>query len=147
MTLDRTAQDVDLSTIPGEFRENYRFLRELINCEEKNDSLRRGLENSAQRPLCRLRGKLNRRHMRILKDYLGGSSNGDSEDLDPPVPPELEASIRIRTRSTWLPWEAEAIRKIQRWRSDVRYLVEELRGAFAPAAEMPKVARLPRKPG
>jgi hypothetical protein len=36
----------------------------------------------------------------------------------------LEASIRVKKRSTWLPWEAEAIRKIERWRGDLAFITE-----------------------
>ena len=73
--------------------------------------------------LLKERGMLNRRQIRILNDYLVGLERNDPESMDPPVPAELEASIRIRKRSTWLPWEAEAIRKIDRWREDVVCIV------------------------
>lgn len=111
------AQDTDLSSIPSEFRENYRFLSELINCRDKNDSAANELDHLGQKRLFELRGKLNRRQMKILNDYLNDSKDPDS--LFAPVPAELEASIRIKKRSVWLPWEAEAIRKIERWRKDV----------------------------
>ncbi len=35
MRMDKSAEDVDLSCIPSEFRENYKFLSELIECKEK----------------------------------------------------------------------------------------------------------------
>jgi len=78
--------------------------------------------------LSALRGKLNRRQIKIIKDYLTYCDDvdeyGDYCDQmpEPPVPVELEASIRIRKRSTWLPWEAEAIRKIERWRADLKLI-------------------------
>lgn len=130
MSLDKTAQDPSLANIPQEFRENYLFLRELINCKEKNDAVQNGLELLAGQPLLQMRGKLNRQQKRIIKDFLNTRQSEGPRCLIPPVPPELEASIRVRVRSSWLPWEAEAIHKIERWRGDVSgigmRLVDEL---------------------
>ncbi len=118
MRPDRTAPDSDLSTVPSEFRENYRFLRELINCKEQNNAIRKDLDALIEDPSISLRGKLNRRQMKIIKDFIRASRAENGEGFDPPVPPELEASIRTKQRSTWLPWEAEAIHKIELWRDD-----------------------------
>ncbi|MBI5248931.1 MAG: hypothetical protein HY912_05500 [Desulfomonile tiedjei] len=122
-------QDTDLSSIPSEFRENYRFLSELINCRDKNDSAANELEHLGQKRFCEVRGKLNRRQIKILNDYLKQSI--DTELLFAPVPAELEASIRIKKRSTWLPWEAEAIRKIERWRKDVFFIINNWNGGIS----------------
>jgi hypothetical protein len=127
MTLDKSAVDVDLSSIPGEFRENYRFLTEMISCDEKNRMAASGLETLVDRHLCRIRGSLNRRQISILNRFLEEAQV--AEDLEPPVPVELEASIRIKKRVSWLPWEAEAIRKIDRWRKDVQCIVLQWTGA------------------
>lgn len=123
MTGDKPARETHHSTMPGEFDQNYRFLKELINCKEKNSQVARGLEDVAGERLRRIRGKLNRRQITILNQYLKGTSESDDECFVAPVPAELEASIRVRRRSTWLPWEAEAIRKIDRWRSDIQCIV------------------------
>jgi len=123
------AQDTDLSSIPSEFRENYRFLTELINCRDKNNSAATEMECLGQTRLRDIRGKLNRRQIKILNDYLTPAE--DYESLFPPVPAELEASIRIKKRSTWLPWEAEAIRKIERWRNDVFCIINHWNGSFS----------------
>lgn len=120
MKPDSTATDSDLSSIPGEFRENYRFLRELINCKKKNDALIRPLISFADRTPAELLGRLNRRQARVFKEFVTERGAHPSDRLDAPVPVELEASIRIRKRSTWLPWEAEAIHKIELWRDDIQ---------------------------
>ncbi|MCL5125356.1 MAG: hypothetical protein M1511_12835 [Deltaproteobacteria bacterium] len=122
MRVDKSAQDMDLSSIPAEFRENYKFLSELINCKEKNNTASKGLESMVEERLKALRGNLNRRQLKILTDYLSRIDDDDDALLTPPVPAELEASIRIRNRGTWLPWETEAIRKIEKWRADVRHI-------------------------
>lgn len=119
MNLDKNAQDSDLSNIPAEFRENYRFLSELINCRDKNAVVAESLGTLVDRRLCRLRGKLNKRQLKILNEFMDRLQDDDPEWYGPPVPEELEASIRVKKRSTWLPWEAEAIRKIERWRDDL----------------------------
>jgi hypothetical protein len=119
MKLDKTAQELDLASIPAEFRENYKFLCELINCRQQNSAVTERFEQVIENRFCNLRGKLNPRQLGILSRFLKGYEADESESLTPPVPPELEASLRLRKRSTWLPWEAEAIRKIERWRADI----------------------------
>lgn len=119
MRVDKSAQDMDLSSIPAEFRENYKFLSELIECKEKNNLAVKRLESMVEEKLSVLRGKLNRRQLKILTSYLSQIEEDDDGLLNPPVPAELEASIKIRHRTGWLPWESEAIRKIERWRADV----------------------------
>jgi hypothetical protein len=124
MKLDHIAPDSDLSSIPREFRENYRFLTELISCKDKNDGVAAKVEGVLEKRLGRMRGKLNRRQAKLLKDFLSSGEDEGLEAFAPPVPAELEASLRIRKRSTWLPWEAEAIRKIERWRADLLAIAE-----------------------
>ncbi len=124
MKVDKNAQEVDLASIPAEFRENYKFLCELINCRQKNNSVTKCLEKMAERHLWGLRGKLNRRQLKILSRFITEFELEEPELFGPPVPPELEASLRLRRRSTWLPWEAEAIRKIERWRADLSYILQ-----------------------
>jgi hypothetical protein len=130
MNFDKTATNDDLAGLPSEFRENYRFLTELIDCRKKNLTVTSGLEDLVEEHLVRVRGKLNRRQLKILRDFLCASSVS-CEDLLP-VPVELEAAIRIKKRSIWLPWEAEAIRKIEKWRDDVVVITKHWTGAFEP---------------
>jgi hypothetical protein len=129
MKADKSAPDMDLSSIPGEFRENYRFLTELISCKDKNNSAAEELENLVEERLCHIRGQLNRRQLKILNQFLKYAKSNDPELLSPPVPAELEASIRIKKRGTWLPWEAEAIRKIERWRTDISCITQHWTGS------------------
>ncbi|MEI7449653.1 MAG: hypothetical protein WCJ75_08500 [Desulfomonile sp.] len=146
MKVDKSTQDTDLSSIPSEFRENYRFLSELINCKNKNDSVSQGLASLVHERFLETRAMLNRRQIKILNHYLKGMERNDPEFTAPPVPVELEASIRVRKRSTWLPWEAEAIRKIDRWREDVVCIIGNWNGnssfADGPKCLRPKQSRL-----
>lgn len=141
MKPDKTVGDRDLLNVPGEFRENYRFLSELINCRERNEEVSGALERLVDERLSRLRGKLNRRQTKILSEFLQNAQNNPSPTLDPPVPPELEASIRTRKRSTWLPWEAEAIRKIDRWRTDLRFIAQQWAAESAAPIPFERVSR------
>lgn len=124
MKVDKPALDDHGTNLPGEFGQNYMFLSQLITCKEKNNAATEGLDELLGRQLSRIRGKLNRRQMTILNKYLKGGEGQDDESVPAPVPAELEASIRIRKRSTWLPWEAEAIRKIERWRDDIDCIMQ-----------------------
>jgi hypothetical protein len=137
MKADKTAQDTDLSSIPGEFRENYRFLSELINCKHKNNSAAQCLQDVLEPRLCHMRGKLNRRQIKILNLFVKDLENSEPESMTPPVPAELEAAIRVKRRSTWLPWEAEAIRKIELWRGDLLCISQNWGPGFA-TSQSPK---------
>jgi hypothetical protein len=46
--------------------------------------------------------------------------------LSSPIPFDLEKSIRSKAPSTWLPWEAEAIEKIGRWRDEIARVRPEI---------------------
>ncbi len=140
MKADKTAPEDDLSSIPGEFRENYRFLSELINCKHKNDSLTGGLEDLVDQRLSQIRGQLNRRQLKVLNQFIEYANTSDQEAVAPPVPAELEAAIRVKKRSTWLPWESEAIRKIERWRNDLQRIT-----VIWNTDPIPQTLPLPRK--
>jgi hypothetical protein len=177
MKVDETLHGSGLSGIPGEFRENYNFLSELIRCRDENSSAGLTLQHllatgsnrsdpaeggrrmgNRKKPVaesprlvredilgkdCRGRSALTGRQQKILKDFLRHVAEDGLEEYEPPVPAELEASIRIRERSTWLPWEAEAIRKIERWRKDVCIIAARLQGTIS----LPKRRKpAPRKP-
>ncbi len=132
MSTDKYAHDIDLCTIPGEFRENYRFLSELIRCRDKNHALVKRLSSIGDVRLAALHRNLNKREAKILKDFIAALHEEDPDYSPAPVPEELEASIRIRKRSTWLPWEAEAIRKIEKWREDLIAILEKRRLDISP---------------
>jgi|GEM_PF-5092165 len=83
MNLDKTAQDSDLSNIPAEFRENYRFLSELINCRDKNAIVAECLGTLVDRRLCRLRGKLNKRQLKILNEFMDRLQDDDPDWFSP----------------------------------------------------------------
>ncbi len=46
--------------------------------------------------------------------------------LRTPVPAELEADIRSKEQDSWLPWEQEAIDRIDNWRNQVNEIKPEI---------------------
>src|SRR4030067_2305704 len=67
---------------------------------------------------------------RLLKNIL----KRFSKILTPPVPLDLESHIKSKDEAALLPWEAEALQKVSRWRGEVNKLkpqiMEELRRAL-----------------
>jgi hypothetical protein len=58
-----------------------------------------------------------------------------SSILTPPIPPDLEQSIRNKDEGNWLPWEKEVIEKIGQWRDEIAKIrpeiLKEIRCALA----------------
>ena len=54
-----------------------------------------------------------------------------SQFLTPPVPLDLEKSIRRGKPEGWLPWEAEAIEKSDVWREEVKRIKPEILKALS----------------
>lgn len=53
------------------------------------------------------------------------------DDLErPPIPQELENFIKKRDSSEWLPWELEAVEKLEIWRTELRERRESARDMF-----------------
>ena len=67
---------------------------------------------------------------RLLKSIL----KRFSKILTPPVPLDLENHIKSKEGTALLPWEAEALQKVSRWRNEVNkvkpQIMEELRRAL-----------------
>ena len=99
---------------------SYDYLKEIIKVASKNGwdmeglvLVSKDLPANPDRPLPKRDFQdLNRRVRNILKCF--------SSALTPPVPLDLEKSIRARSKDNWLPWEAEAIEKIEAWRAEVK---------------------------
>jgi hypothetical protein len=101
-------------------RENYDYLKEIIKVASKNgwdmESLglvSKDLPSNPDRPLTK-------KDYQDLNRSVGNALKRFDKALTPPVPLDLEESIRARKKENWLPWEAEAIEKIEAWRSDVK---------------------------
>ncbi|HMK36453.1 MAG TPA: hypothetical protein VK463_15370 [Desulfomonilaceae bacterium] len=96
-----------------DFNQNYKYLKKLIQDlkVENGTSLRREIfgEDEPDRVLTK-------KQMKQLFRFLRKIENHYEECCNPPIPEELEKSIRTRESSQWLPWEMEAIEKVDAWR-------------------------------
>ena len=63
-----------------------------------------------------------------------------SRILTPPVPSDLEQSLKKKEQDSLLPWEEEVLEKAEKWRTQVKKakpeIVEELRRAILPTPEL-----------
>jgi hypothetical protein len=96
-----------------DFNQNYKYLKKLIQDlkVENGTSLRKEIfgEDESDRTLTK-------KQMKQLFRFLRKIEHHYEECCNPPIPEELEKSIRARDSSQWLPWEMEAIEKVDTWR-------------------------------
>lgn len=59
-----------------------------------------------------------------------------SSILSPPVPSDLEHSIRSKGAGNWLPWEREVIEKIGHWRDEIAKIRPEILNELGRALQM-----------
>lgn len=118
----------------------YDYIKTVVSIARKNgwdlDSL--GLIDKdlpSEKPVALTRKQVlerNRQVKGILKRF--------SRILTPPVPSDLEQSLRSKKTENLLPWEEEVLEKAEKWRSQVKKakpeIVEELRRAILPSPEL-----------
>lgn len=109
-----------------DFSQNYRYLKKLIQDLKKEncDSVRREIFGEAERA-----PRLTKSQMQQLFRFLRKVEKHYEACARPPVPEEMEKAIRSRDSSEWLPYEKEALEKVQAWR-------EELQGRKGKARRM-----------
>ncbi len=97
-----------------DFNQNYKYLKKLIQDlrVENGSSLKKELfgEDECSRTL-------SKREMKQLFRFLRKIEHHYEECCTPPIPEELEQSIRQKEKAKWLPWESEAIDKVDEWRA------------------------------
>lgn len=112
---------------PGDFESNYRHLKRTINTAIKNgvslNQLNLIPKNLSEKPPKNLsRDDL----LRLLKLIRRIKSRCESL-LEPPVPAELERDILAKQPEDRLPWETEALEKIQTWKESLRTVRTQVR--------------------
>ncbi len=104
---------------PGDFNSNYKFLKKLINQALKEgtplEELRLIPKTAGEEP----RRPLSRDDLLKLLQIIRRIKDRYQELLEPPVPKELERDILAKTPDSRLPWENEALEKIEQWREQV----------------------------
>lgn len=108
------------STTKASSTADYDYLKEIIKVAKRNgwdlNSLHLVPKDLPPNP----GAPLTRREFQDLNKSVKAVLTRFSQALTPPVPSDLEKSIRRRQPETWLPWELEAIEKIDNWRRKIR---------------------------
>ncbi len=99
-----------------DFNQNYHYLKKLIQDlkVENSTSVRKEIFGEDEREC-----NLTKKQMKQLFRFLRKIEHHYEECCSPPIPEELENSIRDRDSSEWLPWELEAIEKVDAWRGEL----------------------------
>jgi hypothetical protein len=123
-----------------DFSRNYKYLKKLIEELKTEDSasVRKELfgEDESQRTL-------NKKQMKQVFRFLRKIEHHYEECCTPPIPEELENSIRKKDSSAWLPWELEAIEKIDTWRDALKDRKQNAREMFNSALERIRSGEMP----
>lgn len=100
-----------------DFNENYHYLKTLLGelRKENTESVAEQIFGETERDK-----RLSKKEMKQLFRFLRKIEKHYEECSAPPIPKELEASIRNRESCDWLPWELEAIEKIEAWRDELK---------------------------
>jgi hypothetical protein len=100
----------------NDFNQDFRNLKKLIHALKIQNG------NSARKEIFgeeECTSPLTVKDMKDLFRALRKIENHYEECSTPPIPQELEKSIRGRDSSEWLPWELEAIEKVENWRTEL----------------------------
>ena len=99
-----------------DFDQNYRYLKKLIHAlkVENQGSVKKEIFGQEERTRT-----LSKKEMKQLFRFLRTIEHNYAECCTPPIPEELEQSIRGKESSNWLPWEMEAIEKVDCWRGEL----------------------------
>ena len=106
-----------------DFDHNYRYVKKLIQelIVQNQGPLKRDMAGGDERKL-----NLTKRDMQDLSRALRRIELQYAEYSKPPIPKALETSIRRRNDEDWLPWELEAIEKVDVWREELETKKEKL---------------------
>jgi hypothetical protein len=115
-----------------DFSLNYKYLKKLIEELKTEDSASVKKEIFGEQQPNRT---LTKKQMKQVFRFLRKIEHHYEECCTPPIPEELEKSIRKRDSSEWLPWELEAIEKIDVWRAALQERRQTAREMFNRALE------------
>jgi hypothetical protein len=114
------------------FDQNYRYLKKLIHAlkVENEGSVKKEIFGQEERTRT-----LSRKEMKQLFRHLRTVEHTYEECCTPPIPEELEQGIRSKDNSAWLPWEMEAIEKVDCWRQELEQRRQVARASLEGALE------------
>lgn len=119
------------SSTETDSKANYDYLKEIVKMAKRNGwemnvlgLVSRDLPVNSLAPLTRKEFQERNKYVKnVLKRF--------AQFLTPPVPLDLEKSIRRGNRDRWLPWEAEAIEKVDAWREEAKRIRPEILKALS----------------
>ena len=109
-----------VSEPPGDFKSNYRHLKRLIDSALKHGTPIEELKLVPRHPAGKAPRPLSREDLIKLLHIIRRIKTRYQRLLQCPVPWELERDILAKLPEQRLPWEDEALEKVDRWRSDVK---------------------------
>ncbi|MBI4962398.1 MAG: hypothetical protein HY913_03910 [Desulfomonile tiedjei] len=112
---------------PGDFKNNYRFLKQLINKALKEGTALETLHLIPKHPPRKKPKQLSKGDLIKLLHIIRRIRTRYQRLLQPPVPRELERDILAKQPEQRLPWESEALEKLDRWKDDVRNVRAQVR--------------------
>lgn len=104
---------------PGDFKSNYRQLKQLINKALKEGTPIEQLRLIPRNRPDRSPRQFSRDDLLKLLSIIRRIKTRYQALLQSPVPRELERDIQSKAPEVRLPWEIEALEKVERWRNDV----------------------------
>lgn len=105
---------------PGDFNSNYKQLKQLINKALKEGTPIEDLHLIPRHSCNKKLKQLSKEDLLRLLHTIRRIKTRYQRLLQSPVPPELERDIRAKQPDQRLPWETEALEKVDRWRTDVQ---------------------------
>ncbi|HMK35196.1 MAG TPA: hypothetical protein VK463_09035 [Desulfomonilaceae bacterium] len=108
-----------VSEPPGDFNSNYRHLKRLINKALKEGTPLEELRLIPKKSSTTPHRQLDREDLLKLLHIIRRIKTRYQRLLQSPVPRELERDILAKKSDVRLPWETEALEKVEQWRRDV----------------------------
>jgi hypothetical protein len=112
---------------PGDFNSNYRYLKQLINKALKEGTPLENLHLIPKGPSRKKPKQFSKGDLIKLLHIIRRIRTRYQRLLQSPVPRELERAILAKSSEQRLPWESEALEKLERWREDVGNVRNQVR--------------------
>jgi hypothetical protein len=105
-----------VSEPPGDFNSNYKLLKQIINKAIRSKVPLEDLHLIPKSHSQKQTHQLSREDLLRLLAIVRRIRTKYQELLESPVPPELERDILLKAAEERLPWEVEALEKVDQWR-------------------------------
>jgi hypothetical protein len=127
MLFPHSDQATGVSEPPGDFTSNYSYLKGLINKALKEGTPLESLHLVQKHSESKKPKRLSREDLLKLLQSIRRIRSRYQRLLECPVPKELERDILAKSEEERLPWEDEALERIEQWRRDVASVRNKVR--------------------